>query len=78
MTQFNERKGYKEVRTIKIVEFEQEATSKSVAVTEKKGKHYARHIIYTYQHLPIINFKDEPVIRCDVPVVENTFVDDCK
>ena len=34
-------------------------------------------------HLPIkvtpaIDFADELVIRCDVPVVETTFVDDCK
>lgn len=27
---------------------------------------------------PLIDFTDEPVIRCDVPVVESTFVDDCK
>ena len=26
----------------------------------------------------LIDFTDEPVIRCDVPVVESTFVDDCK
>ena len=54
-----------------------------VAVTEKKGKRYARHIIYIYipgvpKVTPVIDFTDEPVIQSDVPVVENTFVDDCK
>ena len=60
----------------------QEITSKSAAVTEKEGKQCVRHIIYTNQgHLPakvtpVIEFTYEKVIRCDVPVVENTFVDD--
>ena len=62
----------------------QEATSKSVTGTEKIGKQYVRHIIYTNQgHLhtkfiSIIDFTDEPAIRCDVSDVENAFVDDCK
>ena len=60
----------------------QEATSISVVITEEKGKQYVRQIIYIYinqGHLPtkvtpIIDFKDEPIIQCEVPVIENTFV----
>ena len=37
MTQFNEEKGCKGIRTIKNFEFE--TTRSCVAVTEKKGKH---------------------------------------
>ena len=51
MIQFNEGKGYERIRTIKIF-FSlkiQEATSKSVAVTEKKRKQYVKHIICTNQ-----------------------------
>ena len=50
---------------------------------KKKGKQYARKIIYTNQGnlaiklIPVINVTDKPVILCDVPVVEN-FVLDCK
>ena len=85
MTQFNEGKGCKGITIIKNLSLKiQEATSKSVAVTEKKGKQYVGHIVHTNQgHLPTkvtpdIDFTDKPVIRCDVPVVENTFVNDCK
>ena len=45
----------------------QEATSKSVAITEKKGKHYVTQIIYTKRGhlltkgLPVI---DEPITQC--------------
>ena len=85
VTQFNEGMGYKRITIIKNVSLKiQKATSRSVAVTQKKGKQYIRHIIYTNQgHLPTkvtpdIDFTDEPVIGCDIPVVENTFVDDCK
>ena len=36
-------KGYEGVRTIKILSLKiQEATSKSVAITEKNGKQYVR------------------------------------
>ena len=60
----------------------QEATSISVVITEEKGKQYVRQIICIYinqGHLPtkvtpIIDFKDEPIIQCEVPVIENTFV----
>ena len=53
---------------------------KSVAITEKKWNQYVRQIIYINQgHFPtkvtlVIDFTYEPVIQCDVPVVENTFV----
>ena len=77
------RRVTKELEQLKPLSLKiQEATSKSVAVTEKKEKRYARHIIYTNQgHLqikftPVIDFTNEPVIQFDVPVVENTFVDD--
>ena len=51
-------------------------------ITEEKGKQYVRQIICIYinqGHLPtkvtpIIDFKDEPIIQCEVPVIENTFV----
>ena len=26
---------------------------------------------------PDIDFTDEPVVQCDVPIIKNTFVDDC-
>ena len=57
-----------------------EATSKSVVITEKKGKQYVRQIIYINQGYlptkvtPVIDFTDEPIIQCEVTVVENTFV----
>ena len=53
-------------------------------MTEKIGKQHVRQIIYINQgHLPtkvtsVNDFTDEPVIQCDVPVVKNYFVDDCK
>ena len=59
----------------------QEATSKSVAINEKKRKHYVTQIIYTNQGylltkgVPVI---DEPITQCDSLVVENTFAGDCK
>ena len=27
---------------------------------------------------PNIDFTDKPVVQCDVPVINSTFVDDCK
>ena len=27
---------------------------------------------------PFIDFTDEPVIQCDIPIGQNTFVGDCK
>ena len=58
----------------------QEAMSKNVAITEKKGKQYVRQIIYINQghfstkFTPVIYFTDEPIIQCGVPVVDNTVV----
>ena len=60
------------------------ATSKNVAITDRKEKQYVRQIKYTNQrHLaksvtPDIGFTNKPVVQCDVPVVKNSFVDDCK
>ena len=46
MTQFNERKVYKEIRTITRVSLKvQEARSKNVVTVEKKGKQYVRQIL---------------------------------
>ena len=57
------------------------AASKSVAVTKKKRKNSVRPT--NQGHLPInvspvTGFIDEPVIRWDVSVVEDTFVNHCK
>ena len=48
--------------------------------SEKNGRQYVRHT--NQGHLPakvtpVIDLTDEPVIQCDVPVIENNFVD-CK
>ena len=82
MTQFNERKGNIGSEQLKSLSLRiKEMTSKSVAF---KGKHSVRHTAYTNQgHLLtkvilVIDFTDEPVIWSNVPVVENTFVDDDK
>ena len=54
----------------------QETTSKSVVISEKKGKQFVRQIIYINQRhlstkvIPLIDFADKPVIQCDVPLVE--------
>ena len=62
----------------------QEVTWNDAAITEKKEKQYLRQIIYTNkghlstQFTPDINFNDEPVVQYDIPVVENTFIDDWK
>ena len=72
--------GTKELEQLKSLSLKiQEATS-SVVITKKKGKQYLIQIIYINQgHFPskvspIIDFTDEPVMQCDVPVVEYTFV----
>ena len=64
-------KGYEDVRTIKILSLKiQEATSKSVAITEKNGKQCIRQIIYiNHEHLPakftpVFDFTNEPIIQC--------------
>ena len=80
MIQFNEGKGCKGIRTIKITDLKNTRSFwKSVAIIEKKGKQYVRQIIYINQgHLstkvtPAIDYKDESVIQSEVLVVENTF-----
>ena len=49
---------------------------------KKKDKMSGNHVhlsgAFIHRNNPVIDLKDEPVIQCDVPVVENTFVDDCK
>ena len=58
----------------------QEATSKNLVISEKNGKKFVRQIISANQRhfltnvTPAIDFTDESVLQCDVPVVENTFV----
>ena len=52
MTQYNEGKGYKVYRTIKIFEFENTTSSdenrrQSVAITEEKGNQRVKQIIFT-------------------------------
>ena len=54
MTQYNEGKGYKVYRTIKIFEFENTTSSdenrrQSVAITEEKGNQRVKQIIFTNQ-----------------------------
>ena len=57
---------------------------RNIAITQKKVKRYFRQIKYTNQgHLlskvtPDINLRDEPVVWFDIPVVQNTFVDNFK
>ena len=81
MTQFNEGEKYEWIRTIKIFEFEN-TKSYIKKYSDHWGKRkttYVRQIIYINQgHLaakvtPPIDFTDEPVIQCEVPVVEITF-----
>ena len=84
-TKFNERKLFQEMKTVKAFEFKNihEATSKNVAITEKKDKQYARQINVNLGHLPTkvtpgIVFVDEPFVQYNVPIVKNTFATDCK
>ena len=46
--------------------------------TKCQGNHVHLSGAFIHRNNPVIDLKDEPVIQCDVPVVENTFVDDCK
>ena len=75
MTHFDEGRVTKELEQVKSLNWKiEEATSESVAVTEKNGRQYVRHT--NQGHLPtkvtlVIDLTDEPVI-------ENNFVDDCK
>ena len=69
--------GTKELGHLKSLSLKiQETTSKSVVISEEKGKQFVRQIIYINQrHLstkvtPVINFTDKPVIQSEVPLVE--------
>ena len=66
-------RGTKELEQLKSLRIKiQEATSKNVAITKKKGKHYARQIIYINQgHLPtkvtpVVDFADKSIIPCEI------------
>ena len=84
MTQFNEGKEYDGIRTIKIWVWTYKKWRKKCCDPCKNGKQYVGQIIYTTQgHLftkvtPVIDFAEKPVIQCEVPVVENTCVNDWK
>ena len=57
------------------------AASKCVAVTKKKRKYSVRPTNQGYLPIkvsPVTDFIDEPLIRWDVSVVEDTFVNHCK
>ena len=63
----------------------QERTSKILQSLRQKRKQYVRQIIYTTKSIylrkkviPVIGYTDEPTIQWEVPVIENTFADDCK
>ena len=64
-------RGTKELGQLKSFSLKiQEATSKSVAITEKNGKQCIRQIIYiNHEHLPtkftpVFDFTNEPIIQC--------------
>ena len=74
-------RGTKQLEQLKSLSLKiQQTTSKSVAITKKKGKQYVTQIIYINQGgLPtkvtlFIDFTNETIIQCEVPVVENNFV----
>ena len=73
------------IYVIKIFEFENTRSCvQNVAFTEKKEEQYFNQIVNTNQgHLltkaaPVIEYTNETVIHCDVPVIEKTFIDDFK
>ena len=77
-------RGIKDLE-VKIFEFENTRSNvKKMLRSLRKNKTYVIQIIHTnHGHLPTkgrpdIDFSDAPVVQYDVPVVENTFVDDCK
>ena len=72
----------KEVAQLKSLSLKRkEATSTHVAITEKNicqtNHMYINKGYFPTKVTSIIDFT-ESVIQCDAPVVENTFVDDCK
>ena len=71
-------KGTEELEQSKSTSLKiQEATSKSVAVITKNVRQTNQGHLPT-KVTPVIDLTDEPVIQCDVPVIENSFVYDCK
>ena len=83
MTQFNEWKGYNGIRIIKIFQFENtRADVKEVLRSLKKKKEKdmsgKSHTKTRGKVTPVFDFTNEPVIRCNVPIAENRFVDYCK
>ena len=86
MTQFNEGKGYGEIWTSKIFKFENTRSD-----VKKCCDHWEkRKVIFCTKHVACIPnrgiYQQElplllacvPTVQCNVPVVENTIVDDCK
>ena len=74
-------RGTKELEQLKHLNLKiWEAATKNVAITEKKKTVCQRNHIYqpgaSTKVTLDIDFTDEPVVQYDVPVVENTFVDD--
>ena len=58
MTQFNEKKVYQGIRTVKYLSLKiNKVTSKNVTITQKKEKQYVRQIIY---HLGAFTYKSCP------------------
>ena len=72
----------KELEQLKSLSLKiQEAISNRNVIIKKKRKQYVRQIIYNINQAnlptkvtPVIDFTDEPVIQCEVPVVESNFV----
>ena len=73
-------KGYQRIKSIKTFEFEN--TKNGIKCCDDSEKEQS--ICSNQGHLPTGNatpniaFADKSVVQCDVPVVENTFVHDCK
>ena len=64
----------------------QKVTSKNISITKKKEKRKSNKsymVCTNKEHLHTkfttdIDFTDEPVVQYNLPVVGDTFVDDCK
>ena len=76
-------KRYKGITTIKIFEFRNiRSDTKKCCNCREKRKQYVRQI-NKLEHLPqtitpCYWLTHEPLIQCDAPVAENSFIDDCK
>ena len=57
-----------EYENLPLLKSPQNNVGSNIAITEKNIS--VRHIIY------VIDFTDEPVVKCDVPAVKNTSLDD--